>query len=207
MGRKLRGVFCFLGLLMVWILIAPFLAGYLVVQKPLETADAIVVLSGSAAYMERTREAADIFKTGIAPKILLTNDGRQGGWNSEEQRNPYFAERAYQELIEHGVPGEAIEILWKAGEGTNDEADLIAETAAERGFKSVLLVTSAYHSRRALWTFERAMDRKHLQVNVGIRTPLNGSHGPPQFDWWLNGKGWKYLGSEYIKMAYYWICY
>ncbi len=49
-----------------WIFIAPFLAKNLIVEKPVEKADAIWVLSGSAAYIERNQEAAQAYKKGVA---------------------------------------------------------------------------------------------------------------------------------------------
>ncbi|MEP6925907.1 MAG: YdcF family protein, partial [Pyrinomonadaceae bacterium] len=154
--------------LVAWAGLAWILANNLIIEKPLSKADALLVLSGSAAYIERTHEAAIIFKQGIAPKIFLTNDGLQSGWDQNEQRNPYFVERARWELIQQGIPEEAIEILPTIVSGTNDEANLLAQLANNRKLNSLLLVTSAYHSRRTFWTFERAMLRKNLDLQIGV---------------------------------------
>ena len=194
-------------LLIVWSALAWILANNLVIEKPLLKADAILVLGGAASYLERTDEAAAIFKEGTAPKIFLTNDGVQGGWNQKEQRNPYFVERAHDELIQQGVPADAIEILPGLVNGTNDEAKLLVEVSAQKKLKSVLLVTSAYHTRRALWTFERVLSRHNSAVIVGIKSSPNGQLMLSPFNWWLSRQGWQTVGEEYVKLAYYWLFY
>ena len=197
------GCFFFLA----WLFMAPFLAKSLIVEKPVEKADAIWVLGGSATYIERNQEAAVAYKKGVAPKIFLTNDGGFGGWSQAEQRNPAFVELARRELISQGVPGEAIEILPEVVEGTNYEANLFVKTAQKYNLKSVLLVTSAYHTRRTLWTFERAVLKNNLQVNLGLQSPPTGQQTPPPFTWWLNFKGWSIVGGEYVKIIGYWLFY
>jgi len=105
------------------------------------------------------------------------------------------------------VPEEAIETLPTVVGGTNDEANLFAGVSAERGLKSLLLVTSAYHSRRALWTFERAMSRNNVSLNIGIESPPTGQQTPLPSTWWLSGTGWRMVGLEYVKIVYYWLVY
>ncbi len=191
----------------VWVFVASIAAEKLIVEKPLAKADAILVLSGSDAYIERTSEAAELFKKGSAPKIFLTNDGVQSRWNQKEQRNPYFFERARWELIAQGVPAEAIEILPAIVEGTNDEANLLVKVSAERNLKSLLLVTSAYHTRRTLWTFERAVSRTNSPLNVGIKFPSSEEKFSSPFSRWFDVQGWKTVGTEYAKIVYYWLIY
>ncbi len=192
-------------LLIGWIFLASFLAKNLIVKKRLGKADAILVLGGSSAYLERTHEAAQLFKNGVAPKIYLTNDGGQGGWNRQEQRNPFFYERARWELLAQGVPAEAIEVLPEIVEGTQDEAILFQKTIRERNLKSVLLVTSAYHTRRTLSTFETVLHKTSDAVEIGIASPVEGSPSP--YYWWLTPKGWRFVAGEYLKIFYYWVYY
>jgi uncharacterized SAM-binding protein YcdF (DUF218 family) len=203
MSKKLKTGIGFLTLLGGWIVVAPLLANYLVVQKPLERADAIVILSGSAEYIERTREAAEIFTKEISSKIILTDDGLSGGWNNELNRNPSWAERARWELIALGVREDAVEVLPTIVQGTNEEAELIVKTAAKRGIKSVMLVTSAYHSRRTIWSFEKAAERKNLTLTIGVLSPP----GKPNPFWWLSVNGWTTIGLEWMKTVYYRICH
>lgn len=206
-GRAVKvSVILFL-LLLVWIFLAPVLAESLIVKKSLERADFILVLAGSSTYRERTQKAAELFKNGVAPKILLTDDGLQGGWDQKEQRNPFMVERARAELMKHGVPAEAIEILPGIVEGTQDEAMLAAKTLRERNQKTILLVTSAYHTRRALSAFETVLHNNIEAVEIGIESPPTGWQSPSPRYWWLSPSGWKFVAGEYLKIAYYWLFY
>src|SRR5436305_7458040 len=94
--------------LFLWWIIAWIAASALVTGAELESADALAILSGSAAYRERTHRAALLFKLGRAPLIILTNDNQRSGWSSPEQRNPLFVERARDELLRAGVPADRI---------------------------------------------------------------------------------------------------
>jgi len=206
-SRKIKIVIALLLIFLVWIFLAPFLAKRLIIEKPLERADAILVLSGSSVYLERMQEAAALFKKGIAPKILLTDDGLKSGWNRKEQRNPFFAERARWELVNQGVPEDAIEILPTVVKTTHDEAVLLEKTAKERGLKSILLVTSAYHTRRALWTFEKVLRDNNNSIEIGIEPAPAGIQTLPPDYWWLSAGGWQFVAGEYLKTVYYWVYY
>jgi uncharacterized SAM-binding protein YcdF (DUF218 family) len=177
-------------------------ARLLIVSAPLEHADVIVVLSGSSTFVERTQLAAQLYAAGRAEKIVLTNDNRQGGWVSAEQRNPYFYERARWELQRQGIPAARIEVIGPPVNGTRDEALALRKYAAANGVNSVLLVTSAYHSRRALWTFRRLLSGTGVTLGMSPTTP--GRQTPRPLTWWLHLRGWQMVPTEYVKLAYYW---
>lgn len=194
-----------LGAICLWMPTSWALSNYLVVEKPLPKADAIIVLSGSTEYRDRTRKAAELYNQGVAPKVLLTNDGLKGGWNQDEQRNPYFVEREMEELVNLGVSKDAIVILPETVHSTVDEAQLSADFVTEKHLASLFIVTSAYHSRRALWTFDKTFSKNGLQIDVGIDSPPSLDFEPPAFDWWLGKRGFTIVISEYAKMIYHWV--
>ncbi len=209
--KKLSGrfkVICFFLLLfLVWIFLAPFLAKNLIVEKPLEKADAILVLGGSHTYLERTQKAAELYKKGTAAKIYLTDDGEQSGWSQIEQRNPWFVELARKSLIANGVAAENIEILQPQVSGTIYEARIAAEKAKSANLKSILVVTSAYHTRRALATFERTFAENNLSIELGISAVPTGIQTPSPRFWWLSAFGWQIVAGEYVKSLGYWVYY
>ena len=207
MRKRYIAVIFLIALIGCWVAVAPFVADELVANRPLEKADAIIVLSGSSEYIDRTHEASDAFKKGIAPKILLTNDGQQGGWSEQEKRNPYFVERAFAELVNQGVPDKSIEILPNFVHGTDDEANLVVLIAVEKKLNSIVLVTSPYHSRRALWTFQRAVKKNSAALTIGVITPSENYRYPTRLNWWMSLYGWRSVGMEYVKFAYYWLFY
>ena len=204
-SRAFKFLIIFVFLVAAWVFCAPFLAERLIVEKTLEKADVIVVLGGSSVFIERTQKAAQLFKQGVAPKIFLTNDGMNAGWSKKEQRNPPFVELAKQSLIAQDVPSEAIEILPEQVNGTSDEAKLLQKKARENGWRSVLIVTSAYHTRRALWTFEKFFAA--TETKIGIESAPTGQQTPPPFYWWLTARGWQMVAGEYVKSLYYWAYY
>jgi uncharacterized SAM-binding protein YcdF (DUF218 family) len=190
-----------------WALTATFLAERLIVSVPLDRADAILVVAGSAAYRERTRTAARLYGNAISRKILLTHDGERAGWSKQEQRNPPFFELAKRELTTHGVPDEAIEVFPQKMSGTIMEARVLAKEASERRWKSLLIVTSAHHTRRALWTFERVFAAKRVETTIGIVPAMSPQHAYPVATWWFTGDGWRDVAGEYVKSLYYYLAY
>lgn len=200
--RKIRNVS--LLLIAVWFIFW-LAARFLIVNDPIERADAIVVLSGSSTLIERTHLATELFAQHHSQRILLTNDNRQGGWSSVEQRNPYFYERAKSELTSLGVPDDHIEVIPTPVHSTWEEALVIRDFSKTHQLHTILLVTSGYHSRRALWTFKRVLQAENISVKLdavdtGIQTPS------PSI-WWLHLKGWQMVPGEYLKFAYYLVRY
>ena len=188
-------------LVAAWTLLAWLAARHLVVNAPLQRADAIVVLSGSACLLERTQEAATLYHSNVASRVVLTNDNLRGTWSSVEQRNPFFWERARDNLVLTGVPQQRIEIIYNPVTSTYDEATTVRDYAQAQGYKSILVVTSGYHSRRALWTLQRVF--KDSDVQVGLHAVDTGIQTPPPLTWWLHARGWQMVAGEYVKSVYY----
>ena len=191
--------FALLGVL--WVLAAPIAARLLIVRTEPSRADAIIVLSGAAVYVERLRHAASIFHQGRAQAILLTDDGLAGRWSRARQRNPRSIERGRDKLLGSGVPAEHLVILPGRVRSTYDEA-LAAQayTRAQR-LHSLLIVTSPYHARRALWIFNRVLAADGISVGVDPVPP--GDQSPPPVLWWLSRSGWQNVAGEYPKFLYY----
>lgn len=187
--------------LAAWALGAWAAAGWLVVREGPARADALAVLAGSATYVERAQRAAELYREGRAPRVLLTNDGLRGGYSAADDRNPLFVERAARELCAAGVPAEAIEVVPETVSSTFDEAVRLRAHAEARGYGSLLVVTSAYQSRRALWTFKRVFEGGG--VRVGVEPVETGRQTPRPFAWWLHPLGWRLVPGEYVKLVYY----
>ena len=195
-----RLTFGVLLLALVWAL-AWLSARCLIVSAPLDHADAIVVLSGSSTLTERVQHAAHLYLENRSQKILLTTDNQKGSWSSSEQRNPYFHELAVNELHRLGVPLDKVEVIGAPVHSTWDEAMLVNEYSKTHNLRSILIVTSAYHSRRALWTFRTLFRGSSTQV--GLDPVATGIQTPAPTTWWLHRKGWQLVLVEYLKLIYY----
>jgi uncharacterized SAM-binding protein YcdF (DUF218 family) len=187
-------------LLAVWPVAAWGAARMLIVKKQLPAADAIVVLSGSATYVERTSWAAKLYRENRAPLVIVTDEKLMSGWSQVEQRNLFFYELAVRELERQGVPARSIQIISDIGAGTFQECARIREAANELGLHRLLLVTSGYHTRRALWSMTRGLE---TNLEVGIEGPPPGWLTPAPSKWWTSAWGWKMVAAEYVKLVYY----
>ena len=189
--------------LLAWPFLAWAAAKLLIVSShPASPADAIVILSGSSTYIERADWAAKLYLEGRAPLVVLTDDKLISGYNAKEDRNPFFYELAAKELLKRGVPAARIEVIPEAALGTYYESLNVCEYATNNKLKKLVVVTSAYHSRRALWSIRRACSHAQLETSVGAPPP--GWQTPSPWTWWLRRWGWRVVAGEYVKLIYYW---
>ena len=186
-------------------LLAAGAAELLIVRSPLAKADAIVVMSGSGTFRERAQHAAALFNDGRAPRIVLTNDRLQSSWSQEEQRNPYYYERSRDELRRAGVPDDRIAVIMVPIRSTYDEAVALKEYSEANHLSSLLVVTSAFHSRRVFWTFRRVFAGSGKSIGIDPAEPRIES--PAAATWWLHRLGWEMVPKEYGKILVYWLRY
>ncbi len=125
------------------------LEGCLVREKPLEKADAILVMAGNRD--QRLPTAVRLYHEGRAPRILLANVGVFAGWSRKYQRNLYLVEWAREDLVDMGVPWEDIVLLEFTECGSiHDALNTRAYVSFRDDISSLLVVTSDYHTRRTL---------------------------------------------------------
>jgi uncharacterized SAM-binding protein YcdF (DUF218 family) len=99
-----------------------------------------------------------------------------------------------------GVPLYAIETSAQEVTNTWDEAQEVSNLVEQKGYKSVLLVTSKYHSRRAYLIFKDALKGKATVVSV----PSSYDSSDPE-SWWKRDEDAKKVIMEYQKLlVYYW---
>jgi uncharacterized SAM-binding protein YcdF (DUF218 family) len=125
---------------------------WLVVEDPLEKAQAIVVLSGRMPL--RALEAAKLYREGYAPKVWVTHS-REPGATLEAMQIAYAGEDFYnlQVLVHEGVPADTIRVLEPPILNTADEIRAVSAALEEEKGGTVIIVTSKVHTRRVriLW--------------------------------------------------------
>jgi uncharacterized SAM-binding protein YcdF (DUF218 family) len=116
-------------------------------QDEARRAEAIVVLGAaqfngkpSKVLQARLDHAADLYKQGLAPLIVVTG-GKQPGDNFTE------AEASANYLSQHGVPGGAIE-RETTSSNSYDELAATARFLHQRGIDDVVLVSDPFHAYR-----------------------------------------------------------
>ena len=164
----------------------------LVVHHPEEAVDAVVVMAGEPR--RRLPPAARLYTEGVAPKILLTNDGIFSSWSTEHHRNLYEVEWSRERLLEAGVPEEDIVLLdYTASGSIHDALNTRAFVLGRGDIRSLLVVTSDYHTRRTHWTFERVFAGEDVDIRV-YAVPKD-----PDF----TGRRTLLLTQELVKLVFY----
>lgn len=159
-----------------------------VVEDPLDRADAIIVLSDDNFYADRATHAADLYRHGMAPIVVA----------SGRRLRPYagIAELMEHDLIERGVPKDKIVRISHNAENTREEAQALAQQALERKWRSVIVVTSNYHTRRARYIFLHVFP---AQTQVRVSGAQDGDFDPQH--WWQARKSLKEFTRELAGMA------
>ncbi len=149
--------------------------------------DAIVVLGGDGVG-DRTLKGAELGQEGYAPVVIVSGPPTLISFESTEEIQ--FAEQ-------HGYPASLFrEVHLPAeAESTRTEADELGKVLKAQGIKSVLLVTSNYHTRRAkkLWR----MENPWLQVSVV--PSVDPQHLFTASTWWKTRPGQKTFLYEWMK--------
>jgi uncharacterized SAM-binding protein YcdF (DUF218 family) len=105
-------------------------------------ADAIVVLSG--VRKARLEKGLELVRKGVAPTLVIS-DGRASGWT---QANRLCDGRADFRVV----------CFRPSPYSTHGEAADLAGLARERGWRSLVVVTSRYHVTRSRLLFRRCLD-------------------------------------------------
>jgi uncharacterized SAM-binding protein YcdF (DUF218 family) len=170
---------------------------FLVVDTPNATADALVVLNTGSEYYPRLLEAAERYRQGQTRKIVLNGNRKTPTLRTIEKKGfrSCCAWDADGIAILHlyGVPRDAVITLSiEDAYDTISEARAVGDSLVAMGIKSVLVVSSKYHSRRAGFIWKNLFQGK-LEV-----FPASSRHDP--FDpesWWTRGRQIRWVMAEY----------
>ncbi len=166
------------------------LGSYLVSAGAPQKSDIALVLAGDASG-NRIVTAASLVRDGYAPVALISGPAGMYGHHESDLAIPFAEKAGFPESYFIAVPNE--------GRSTKEEARAILPEIRQRGAKTVLLVTSNYHTRRAGRIYrELAPD---LRFNVVAAPDENFSVD----GWWKNREGRKTFAIEWMKTVAEWI--
>ena len=177
-------------------------AELLVVDDALTPSEFVVLLAGD--IQERPRRVAELYKQGLA-QVVLVCDVRM----TEAQRArrlPSHTEILVTTLELYGVPRSAIVVLGEeyGVASTYEEALTVKRYLDDRGAGGpVAIVTSAFHTRRARWIFDRVFEASPhtLQMTPAPYESFDATN------WWRHEDGLITVNNEYIKLGYYLVTY
>lgn len=169
-------------------------------QKP-QKADVIVVLNGRDT--ERSLAAVDLYKEGYANLIVLAQGSKQSGceefWKrvGADWNYKIFFQRAIEAM---GIPENSFKLIGDGVTSTFDEAKVTKQFVIENNFKTILLVTSKWHSKRAYLTF-KSMFKKNKEIKI-ISCPSKYDNFNPN-SWWNNEVDAETVFKECVRYFYY----
>lgn len=171
----------------------------LIVEDPLQKADALVVLSGGG--YDRGNEAVKIIHAGYVNKVICT-----GGNPVIELRvfniDTLESDMTVANLRRQSIPDQMI-VEIRDGTSTKEESDVIAQYCKQHNLKKIMILSSKLHTHRVHDVFKKKL--KPLGIEVVVR-------GAPssRFDelrWWQSEDGLIAINNEWIKRFYYWVKY
>ena len=193
--------------LLLWLFSAPILSRvghFLILDQNPVASDAVVVLNTGAEYYPRLIEAADLFKKGLAQKVVINGNRKTDVLRGLEKRGfkeccPWYEDRVrILEIL--GVPRkEILPISAEDAYDTVSEAEAVGRELIRKGIRSVIITTSKSHTRRAdyIWT---TMFGARLSIStVAAKTDPYDPKG-----WWKQGRQIRWVLAEYGAWVYYW---
>jgi uncharacterized SAM-binding protein YcdF (DUF218 family) len=161
--------------------------GFLVVNRP-EHADAIVVLAGETD--RRPALGLRLLQEGYAPQLVLDVPANARIYDRDQLQ---LAQQYVQSLPQ----AHSVSICPIYGLSTKTEAEDVLRCLKTVNVGSVLVVTSDYHTRRALSTFRHEL--------LGMQVSVAAASDPMQFggDWWKHRQWAKMNFEEWLRFVWW----
>ncbi len=153
--------------------------------KPCLVVDAIVAVSGGDTNA-RTDEAIRLYENGWSDTLIFSGA-------AQDKSGPSNAAAMQTRAIASGVPKSSI-LLDETSATTKQNAENSQTLFTERNIKSIILVTSGYHQRRASLEFNK-LNSNVTVVNHPVTRDKDWSVW-----WWTTPRGWALAVSEFFKI-------
>jgi len=149
-----------------------------VVEDPLQQSDALLLLGDDNFFADRATRASELYRQKLAPVIVAS--GRR------LRPTAGIAELMEHDLIERGVPKDRVIRFPHDADNTREEAQALRALVTEKNWRSVIVVTSNYHTRRTRYIFQRIFPES---VSVRVASARDGEFDPEH--WWERRKSLK----------------
>jgi len=164
----------------------PLMAKWLDVNNRPEKVDVLITLGGDS---ERELYAAELYRFGFAPKIIMS------GYGSSTLQ---MANKA----VQAGVRVQDI-IVEDKSTNTYENAVYSREIVLKQNFKSAIVVTSPYHMRRTKLVFGRVFRNTGVKL-LYCSTKDSGFNTDGRC---TSDTDRQLVKREYVKLVYYWLRY
>ena len=188
---------------------------WLVKSDDIQHADAMIMLMGGIS--DRVLQISDLYQQDVAGEVWIVEEG-SGAKSMLEERGVYIistTQQVYGALRDLGIAEESIVILPGGATSTQIEAEITRDYLATRagmgqagidqatgglpGIDTLLVVSSASHTRRAHQIFSAAVKTLdspvHICCSPSPYTKFNAQK------WWKDRDDIQDVFFEYVKMA------
>jgi uncharacterized SAM-binding protein YcdF (DUF218 family) len=199
--RLVRGALVLVPLLLFSIYLLRGAGSWLVVQDPLDKADAIVVLGGT--FYERPLEAVELINEGWAPALVLMREIADWGEVELMRRGVAYTrpiDLQVDTLRRLGVAPGRIHVL-EPSNSTAEEASRVLELAVAQRYSRVIVVTSKQHTRRA----RLVMGRRLGPAGIDVRVRYSRYDRTDTARWWRQRSSLRFTLFEMQRLLGYWI--
>ncbi|MFY9743838.1 MAG: YdcF family protein [Candidatus Sulfotelmatobacter sp.] len=162
---------------------------FLIIDQP-RPSDVIVVLAGETN--RRPERALRLLSQGYARRIVLDVP-------TNSKIYEFTQLQLAQQYIRDLQQGSSVSVCPIEGLSTKAESRDVATCLAREDGKSVLLVTSDFHTRRALSVFRRELPQYAYSVAASRDDEQFGAH------WWIHRQWAKTLVDEWLRL-FWWKC-
>jgi DUF218 domain len=197
-GRWSRGGLLVSALSAGFLIVLAAKAGdFLVVDAPVHS-DVILVLAGETD--RRPQRALELLAQGYGQRVVLDvpANAKIYEFTQIQLAQKYIQDLHVQALnIQASLQAPLISICPIDGLSTKDESRDAEKCLASEGSKSVLIVTSDFHTRRALSIFRREV--------AGHDYSVAAAHDEAQFgvNWWTHRQWAKTLLDEWLRLVWW----
>ncbi|HET8690034.1 MAG TPA: YdcF family protein [Candidatus Saccharimonadales bacterium] len=155
-------------------------------QPACRPADAVIAISGGDT-LARADEAIKLYQHGWAPLLIFSGA-------AQDKSGPSNAEVMRARAVEQGVPSADI-LVENFAKNTAENAKNTLKISNDYDLNRIVLVTSAYHQRRASLEF-KSFFGSSVQI---VNHPVPHDKQWARF-WWLTPVGWWLALSELAKI-------
>ena len=171
------------------------IAAVLVVEDRLERVDAIVVVAGGTP--SREAKAAALFREGWAPRIIVSRPVPNSNLRALRAlgvRPLDLQGESMLALTKYGVPPDRIVTMAEPSQNTERELETVHDLARRTGYRGVILVTSAEHTRRVKVIWSRQDREDHIE---GLVVPAPNDDFSVD-GWWRRRRAAEAVLHEYL---------
>lgn len=156
MLKIIKRITWFVAIIVILVIALPiFIGWYLSPQDPIEKTDVIVAVSGGDTKA-RIEKAVELYDEGWAPMIIFSGAAAEGDVSNAE---------AMQNIaVRLGVPKSSI-IIEEDSMDTAENAEFTSRIIQDKGYESIILVTSPYHQRRTMELFRDYLGEDFKIIN------------------------------------------